>query len=134
MTNTMVSEAGGLLIPVAPPAHTFAARLRQALGQFEAQLKDTENFRIIAMMGGRAFTVEHITVRGSELVVIDGPAEEARRYRLMCHVSSLQLMLQVEPKEPHERRRRIGYLWDDSDTEPPAALAPADPDSPGTGL
>lgn len=112
-------SSGGLLIPVNPPANTFAARLRQALQQFEASLKETENFKIIAMVGNRAYSVEHITVRGSELVVIDGPADEANRYRIMCHVGALQLMVMVEPKQPSERRRRIGFQWE-ADEDAPA--------------
>ncbi|HEY3380573.1 MAG TPA: hypothetical protein VGK32_02335 [Vicinamibacterales bacterium] len=110
-------ESGALLIPTPQTAKTFAARLRQCLQEFEAQLKDNENFHIVAMMGGRAFSVEHIGVRGSELVVVDGPADEPGRYRLLCHVDALQLMLQVIPKQPHEKRRRIGFLWDDPDVE-----------------
>jgi hypothetical protein len=110
---TTTPKGGGLLIPIQPPPNTFAARLRQALQQFESHLKDTENFKIIATIGGRAYGVEHITVRGQELVVIDGPAEERNRYRIMCHVSALQLMLMVEPKKPHEKRRRIGFLWEE---------------------
>lgn len=130
----MVSTAnpsldGGLLIPVHPPANTFAARLRQALQQFEAKLKDTENFKIVATIGGRAYGVEHITVRGAELVVIDGPAEEPNRYRIMCHVNALQLMLIVEPKQPHEKRRRIGFLWEEPEggTTQETAAAPDTP-------
>jgi hypothetical protein len=121
-------EDGGLLIPVAPPSRTFAGRLRESLREFEKQLKETENFRIIAMIGGRAFSVEHIAIRGSEMAVIDGPANEAERYRIVCHVNALQLMLQVEPKRPDEKRRRIGFLWhDDSDT--PAAGEDGEPDA-----
>jgi hypothetical protein len=117
-------QGGGVLIPVQPPANTFAARLRQALQQFEARLKDTENFKIIATVGTRAYSVEHITVRGSELVVIDGPAEEKNRYRIMCHVNALQLMLMVEPKEPHEKRRRIGFLWEEPEAVEKEPLEP----------
>lgn len=113
------TPAGGLDVPASPPANTFAARLRQALQQFESQLKDTEDFRIIATIGNRAYSVEHITVRGAELVVIDGPADEPNRYRIMCHVNALQLMLMVEPKQPHEKRHRIGFLWE----EPEAPVA-----------
>lgn len=112
-TTTTQPDGGGLLIPVRPPSNTFAARLRQALQQFEAQLKDTENFKILATVGTRTYSVEHITVRGSELVVIDGPADEPNRYRIMCHVGALQLMLMVEPKQPNEKRRRIGFLWEE---------------------
>lgn len=118
-------SAGTVLVPVPQPANTFAARLRQALQQFEAQLKDTEDFKIIATVGNRAYSVEHITVRGSELVVIDGPAAEANRYRIMCHVCALQLMLMVEPKQPHEKRRRIGFLWEESEAPQLVALPPA---------
>jgi hypothetical protein len=123
--STPVYESGGLLIT--PPANvkTFAARLRQTLREFEEQLTDTENFRIVALVAGHAYAVEHIAVRGSELVVLDGPAEEPRRYRLLCHVGSIQLMLQVEPKQPHEKRRRIGFLWEEPDTA--SAETPAGP-------
>ncbi len=123
-------SGGGLLIPLKPPADTFAGRLRQALQQFEASLKDTENLRIVAAVGHRTYSVEHITVRGSELVVIDGPAEEENRYRIMCHVDALQLLLMVEPKQPSEKRRRIGFQWEGAeaaeeekapDTESPMA-------------
>jgi hypothetical protein len=125
MTTTTL-KGGGLLIPVQPPANTFAARLRQGLQQFESRLKDTENFKIIATVAGRSYGVEHITVRGSELVVIDGPAEEPNRYRIMCHVNALQLMLMVEPKQPHEKRRRIGFLWEEPDAAPDAGPAADD--------
>ena len=126
-TTTTQFAGGGLLIPVVPPPGTFAARLRHALQQFVAQLKDTENFRIIAVLGSRTYAVEHITVRGSELVVIDGPAEDVNRYRIMCHVKALQLMLMVEPKQPHEKRRRIGFLWEEAGAEQAGAAAPAAP-------
>jgi hypothetical protein len=116
-------ESGGLVIPVAPPFKTFAARLRQSMQEFEKQLKDNENFRIIAILGGKAYSVEHIAIRGSEMAVIDGPAEEASRYRIVCHVNSLQLMLQVEPKQPNEKRRRIGFLWEETPDEPEPAPA-----------
>jgi hypothetical protein len=120
--TTLAYEAGGLVIPAAPHSRTFAARLRQSMQEFEQQLKETENFRIIAMIGGKAFTVEHISIRGSEMAIIDGPAAEADRYRILCHVSALQLMLQVEAKAPNEKRRRIGFLWeDDADTAETAA-------------
>jgi hypothetical protein len=117
-------EDGGLLIPTAPPSGTYAARLRRSLQEFESQLKETENFTIVAMIGGRPYAVEHIAVRGSELAVIDGPAQDEQRYRLLCHVGSLQLVLQVEPKKPHETRKRIGFIWD----EP--APVPGDVESP----
>ena len=131
---TPVYESGGLLIPSSAGPRTFAARLRQSLKEFEAQLKETENFAIIAFVGGRAYAVEHIAVRGSELVVIDGPAEEDRRYRLLCHVGSMQLMLQVQPKPPHEKRRPIGFVWEEADEtadetpveEPAPSPAPAE--------
>jgi hypothetical protein len=115
---TPAYESGGLVIPVAPPFKTFAARLRQSMQEFEHQLKDTENFRIIAFLGAKAYTVEHIAIRGSEMAVIDGPADEVNRYRLLCHVNSLQLMLQVEPKKPNEKRRRIGFLWEEEPENP----------------
>ncbi len=118
-------QSGGLLIAAHSDIKTFAARLRQSLQEFEEQLNDTENFRIVALVGGHAYTVEHIAVRGSELVVIDGPAEEPRRYRLLCHVSSMQLMLQVEPKQPHEKRRRIGFLWEEPEPAPAIDQVPA---------
>jgi|WetSurMetagenome_2_1015567.scaffolds.fasta_scaffold868950_2 hypothetical protein len=130
-TTTM--KGGGLLIPVNAPPNTFAARLRQALQQFEAQLKETENFKIIATVGSRAYGVEHITVRGSELVVIDGPAEDTNRYRIMCHVNALQLMLLVEPKAPHEKRRPIGFIWEPEtagDGEDGAEAVPEEVDGP----
>jgi hypothetical protein len=120
-------EGGGFVIPVAPPSRTFAARLRQSLIEFEQQLEETENVRIIATVGGRAFTVEHIAIRGSELAVIDGPAAETARYRILCHVSALQLMLQVEPKAPNEKRRRIGFLWEDDSETPPGPANDAPP-------
>lgn len=126
-TTTPPLQAGGLLIPVQTPAGTFAGRLRQALQQFEAQLKDTENFKIIATVGNRAYSVEHITVRGAELVVIDGPADEPNRYRIMCHVGALQLMLMVEPKQPHEKRRRIGFLWEEPEGAADGAAPTASP-------
>jgi len=125
--TTAPAKGGGLLIPLAPPPNTFAARLRQSLQQFVGQLKDTENFKIIAVVGSRTYSVEHITVRGSELVVIDGPAEEVNRYRIMCHVSGLQLMLMVEPKQPHEKRRRIGFRWEEAE----AAQVDAEVQAPG---
>jgi hypothetical protein len=124
---TPTYQSGGLVIPAAPTTKTFATRLRQSMQEFEKQLKDTENFRIIAILGGKAYSVEHIAVRGSEMAVIDGPAEEVNRYRLVCHVNSLQLMLQVEPKQPNEKRRRIGFLWPEEPDAPepaPAGSAP----------
>jgi hypothetical protein len=127
---TLEYEAGGLVIPTAPASRTFAARLRQSLIEFEEQLEETENVRIIAMIGGRAFTVEHIAIRGSEMAVIDGPAAETERYRILCHVNALQLMLQVEAKAPNEKRRRIGFLWED-DAEAPDG--PPDDASPEHG-
>ena len=130
-------EGGGLLIPVTAASRTFAGRLRQSLQEFEKQLKDTENFRIIAMIGGRAYSVEHIAIRGSEMAVIDGPANEAARYRILCHVNALQLVLQVEPKGPDEKRRRIGFLWEDDEEPPTAGVANAvpggSPDQPAAG-
>lgn len=118
-------DSGGLLIPVPPPFKTFATRLRQTLLEFEQQLKETENFRIVAFLGGKAFSVDHIAIRGSELAVLDGPADETDRYRILCHVGSLQLMLQVVPKSPHERRRKIGFLWEeDTEAGPPAEPPP----------
>jgi hypothetical protein len=126
--TTLAYEGGGLVIPIAPPSRTFAARLRTSMLEFEQQLKDTENVRIVAIVGGRAFTVEHIAIRGSEMAIIDGPSAEAGRYRILCHVNALQLMLQVEAKAPHEKRRRIGFLWeDDADAAPPAPEPAAAP-------
>jgi hypothetical protein len=118
--STPEYEGGGLVIPAPFAARTFATRLRQSMLEFEKQLKDTEDLRIIAMLGGKAYQVEHIAIRGAEMAVIDGPAEEVTRYRILCHVSSLQLMLRVEPKQPHEKRRRIGFLWEE---EPDATEA-----------
>jgi hypothetical protein len=120
---TPAYESGGLVIPVPPPFKTFATRLRQSMQEFEKQLKDNENFRMIAILGGKAYSVEHISIRGSEMAVLDGPAEEARRYRILCHVNSLQLMLQVEPRQPHEKRRRIGFLWEEEPENPEGAPA-----------
>ena len=106
-----------------PSTKTFAARLRQSMLEFETGLKENENFRIIAVLGGKAYTVEHIAVRGSEMAVIDGPADEVNRYRILSHVNSLQLMLQVEPKQPHEKRRRIGFLWEEEPESPEQTAA-----------
>ena len=111
--TTLAYKSGGLVIPVAPPSRTFAARLRQSMVEFEKQLKENESLRIIAMVGGRAFTVEHIAIRGSEMAIIDGPADEPERYRILCHVSAVQLMLQVAAGAPNEKPRRIGFLWED---------------------
>jgi hypothetical protein len=116
-------ESGGLVIPVPPTIKTFAARLRQSMQEFEKQLKDTENFRIIAILGAKAYSVEHIAIRGSEMAVIDGPADEVNRYRILCHVNALQLVLQVETKKPNEKRRRIGFLWEEEPEHPDAAQA-----------
>jgi hypothetical protein len=127
---TPTYEGGGLVIPVPPTTKSFATRLRQSMQEFEKQLKDNENFRMIAILGGKAYSVEHIAIRGSEMAVIDGPAEEVNRYRILCHINSLQLMLQVEPKQPHEKRRRIGFLWDEqpeTQEAPPADEAAARP-------
>jgi len=123
--TTLAYEEGGLVIPVAPPSRTFAARLRQSMVEFEKQLKDTENVRIVAMIGGRAFTVEHIAIRGSEMAIIDGPATESERYRILCHVSALQLMLQVEATAPSDKRRRIGFIWEDDADVGAAPMGPA---------
>jgi len=131
-TPTPAVKSGGLLIPLPPPAHTFAGRLRQALHQFDAQLKETENLKIVALFGNRPYAVEHINVRGAELVVVDGPADDASRYRILCHVDALQLMLLVEPKAPNEKRRRIGFVWDETDAAPaqeaPGAAPQAEPE------
>jgi hypothetical protein len=129
---TVAYEGGGLVIPVAPSSRTFAARLRESMREFEKQLKDTENVRIIAMIGSKAFSVEHIAIRGSEMAIIDGPADEAQRYRILCHVNALQLMLRVEAKAPNEKRRRIGFLWED-DADTPEAASPGEPKPPGDG-
>jgi hypothetical protein len=135
---TPTYEHGGLVIPVRPATRSFATRLRESMQEFEQQLKDTENFRMIAILGGKAYSVEHIAIRGSEMAVIDGPAEEVSRYRILCHIDSLQLMLQVEPKQPHEKRRRIGFLWEEQPEiqEAPPPDAPADPaaDTPAADL
>jgi hypothetical protein len=128
--STPVYEGGGLVIPAPFATKTFATRLRQSMLEFEKQLKDTEDLRIIAMLGEKAYQVEHIAIRGAEMAVIDGPAQEATRYRILCHVSSLQLMLRVEPKQPHEKRRRIGFLWEE---EPETTEAPA-PETQAAGL
>ena len=48
--------------------------------------------------------------------MVDGPADDANRYRILCHVNALQLMLVVEPKQPNEKRRRIGFVWEENDT------------------
>jgi hypothetical protein len=130
--TTLAYEGGGLVIPAALPGRTFAARLRESMQEFEKQLKDTENFRIIAMIGGRAYSVEHIAIRGSEMAIIDGPASEAERYRILCHVNALQLMLQVEAKAPNEKRRRIGFLWED-DSDPLETAPPAGRPAAGGG-
>jgi hypothetical protein len=119
--STPVYEGGGLVIPAPPATKTFATRLRQSMLEFEKQLKDTEDLRMIATLGGKGYQVEHIAIRGAEMAVIDGPAQEARRYRILCHVNSLQLMLQVEPKQPHEKRRRIGFLWQEEPETPEAS-------------
>ena len=121
--STPVYEAGGLVITAPSATRTFATRLRQSMLEFEKQLKDTEDLRMIAMLGDKAYQVEHIAIRGAEMAVIDGPAQEATRYRILCHVSSLQLMLRVEPKQPHEKRWRIGFLWEEA-PETPEAPAP----------
>lgn len=128
--TTLAYEGGGFVIPAAPPGRTFAARLRESMIEFEKQLKETENVRIVAMIGNRAFTVEHIAIRGSEMAIIDGPAAEPERYRILCHVNALQLMLQVEAKAPNEKRRRIGFLWEDDTDTPDGAESPgaASPD------
>ena len=76
-TSTPVYEGGGLVIPAPPATKTFATRLRQSMLEFEDQLKDTEDLRMIATLGGKAYQVEHIAIRGAEMAVIDGPAQEA---------------------------------------------------------
>jgi hypothetical protein len=86
------------------------------------------------MIGGRAYSVEHIAIRGSEMAVIDGPSQETARYRILCHVNALQLMLQVEPKSVDEKRRRIGFIWeDDTDAAATPEASPASADPAATG-
>jgi len=106
-------QSGGILLAPPHSPRTFATRLRQSMKEFEAGLKDTENFKMMAAFGSRLYPVEHINVRGQELVIIEGPAEDPARFQILCHVNDLQLMLQVEPKQPHEKRRRIGFIWEE---------------------
>lgn len=109
-TQTMVSAA---MIQEGSTAKQVAINLYEEIVKYQASLPDTEDVIMMLVQFGQTYTIRvtNIGYSGYTLVCFHGEDIDGKPLELIQHISQLNFLLQVQPKEkPEAPKRKIGFV------------------------
>lgn len=96
-------------------AKRIAENLYDEIITFQSTLPDTEDVVMMLVQFGQIFTirVKAVGYSGYSLVCFHGEDNNGKPLELIQHISQLNFLLQVAPKDtPETPKRKIGFLGD----------------------
>ena len=108
--QTMVNAAA---IQEGSTAKQVALNLYQEIVKYQASLPDTEDVIMMLVQFGHTYTIRvtNIGYSGYTLVCFHGEDIDGKPLELIQHISQLNFLLQVQPKEkPEIPKRKIGFV------------------------
>ena len=109
-TQTMVNAA---MIQEGSTAKQVAINLYEEIVKYQASLPDTEDVIMMLVQFGQTYTIRvtNIGYSGYTLVCFHGEDIDGKPLELIQHISQLNFLLQVQPKEkPEAPQRKIGFV------------------------
>lgn len=109
-TQTMVNAA---MIQEGSTAKQVAINLYEEIVKYQASLPDTEDVIMMLVQFGHTYTIRvtNIGYSGYTLVCFHGEDIDGKPLELIQHISQLNFLLQVQPKEkPEVPKRKIGFV------------------------
>lgn len=109
-TQTMVNAA---MIQEGSTAKQVAINLYEEIVKYQASLPDTEDVIMMIVQFGQTYTIRvtNIGYSGYTLVCFHGEDIDGKPLELIQHISQLNFLLQVQPKEkPEIPKRKIGFV------------------------
>lgn len=109
-TQTMVNAA---MIQEGSTAKQVAINLYEEIIKYQASLPDTEDVIMMLVQFGQTYTIRvtNIGYSGYTLVCFHGEDIDGKPLELIQHISQLNFLLQVQPKEkPEAPKRKIGFV------------------------
>lgn len=109
-TQTMVNAA---MIQEGSTAKQVAINLYEEIVKYQASLPDTEDVIMMLVQFGQTYTIRvtNIGYSGYTLVCFHGEDIDGKPLELIQHISQLNFLLQVLPKEkPEAPKRKIGFV------------------------
>lgn len=109
-TQTMVNAA---MIQEGSTAKQVAINLYEEIVKYQASLPDTEDVIMMLVQFGQTYTIRvtNIGYSGYTLVCFHGEDIDGKPLELIQHISQLNFLLQVQPKEkPEAPKRKIGFV------------------------
>ena len=109
-TQTMVNAA---MIQEGSTAKQVAINLYEEIIKYQASLPDTEDVIMMIVQFGQTYTIRvtNIGYSGYTLVCFHGEDIDGKPLELIQHISQLNFLLQVQPKEkPETPKRKIGFV------------------------
>ena len=109
-TQTMVNAA---MIQEGSTAKQVAINLYEEIIKYQASLPDTEDVIMMLVQFGQTYTIRvtNIGYSGYTLVCFHGEDIDGKPLELIQHISQLNFLLQVQPKEkPEVPKRKIGFV------------------------
>lgn len=109
-TQTMVNAA---MIQEGSTAKQVAINLYEEIVKYQESLPDTEDVIMMLVQFGQTYTIRvtNIGYSGYTLVCFHGEDIDGKPLELIQHISQLNFLLQVQPKEkPEVPKRKIGFV------------------------
>lgn len=109
-TQKMVNAA---MIQEGSTAKQVAINLYEEIIKYQASLPDTEDVIMMLVQFGQTYTIRvtNIGYSGYTLVCFHGEDIDGKPLELIQHISQLNFLLQVQPKEkPEAPKRKIGFV------------------------
>lgn len=109
-TQTMVNAA---MIQEGSTSKQVAINLYEEIVKYQASLPDTEDVIMMLVQFGQTYTIRvtNIGYSGYTLVCFHGEDIDGKPLELIQHISQLNFLLQVQPKEkPEAPKRKIGFV------------------------
>lgn len=109
-TQTMVNAA---MIQEGSTAKQIAINLYEEIVKYQSSLPDTEDVIMMLVQFGQTYTIRvtNIGYSGYTLVCFHGEDIDGKPLELIQHISQLNFLLQVQPKEkPEAPKRKIGFV------------------------
>ena len=109
-TQTMVNAA---MVQEGSTAKQVAINLYEEIIKYQASLPDTEDVIMMLVQFGQTYTIRvtNIGYSGYTLVCFHGENIDGKPLELIQHISQLNFLLQVQPKEkPEVPKRKIGFV------------------------